>query len=348
MFSGNAVIYNNTVYNNSGYGVILEGSASSAFVRNNILYSNGTNYSDGGTSTTASNNVTADPSFIDAGALDFRIQNSSIAKDTGTNAGSIATVVTVDRIGTARPQNGTYDVGAYEYIVTATDVPATGTVIVTDSFTDTAGDELTADHTGETGATWVVQTGSSTGMVITDLNRLRLNTPDVDTFTYASGTPISSQYDVRVEFHTFTTIADHTYLLWARMSTGERTGYFAIYNRVPARLELWRVVSNTYLQLGECTVTFPNSSARTVALEVRTGTQQLWYWETFTPANITQCVSATDTAITATGKGGIGMYAPTAAATNSTAIHFDNFTLQDVATSGAPVTCTKCRFRFVQ
>lgn len=340
IFGGNPVVYNNTVTGNT-YGLIIE-NESGSLIRNNILYGNGTNYAPSAFTPTQDHNfIGTDPLFFNESGHDYRLASNSTARDGGTNTGSIATLVLVDILGTARPMGGVYDVGAYEFIASAIDTPATGTIIVTDSFTDTAGDELTAQHTGETGATWAVQAGATTGMVISSANRLRGNTPDVDTFAYASGVPLSSQYDVRIGLHTFTTIADHTYLLWARMSISERTGYFAMYNRVPGTIELWAVVTGSYNLLGSCAKTFADSSDDSLALEVRTGAQRLWYGTTL-------CVDAIDTSITATGRGGVGIYAPTSADTNSTGLHFDNFVVQDVSTLTPSTTCTACRYRFVR
>lgn len=345
IFHDNAALYNNTIYGNP-IGIRIN-DQSGAVIQNNILYNNSTDYNANGYSPTQDHNlIGTDPSFVDAAGHNFRLQNSSVAKDAGTNTG-----IGTDILGTVR--SGTYDIGAYEY----TDggggpggpvhAPATGTTFVTDTYTGTAGTAL-ASRAGETGASWTTQTGSSSGLILSDTNRLRLGTPDVDTFSYASGTPVSVQYDVRAGFHTFTTIADHTTLLWARMSTTERTGYFGMYNRVPGTLELWAVLANAYTLLGSCSVTFPNGSDYTVSLEVRTGTEQLWYWLSSAPETPTQCVSATDTSITTAGKVGVGMYAPTAASTNSTDIHYNDFTAQDVATTMGTTMCTTCRLRFVR
>jgi parallel beta-helix repeat protein len=110
--SSNTGVYNNTVYN-AVVGIIIDGGASGSTVRNNIAYSNGSgNYFDNGGSTTASNNLfVTNPMFVNASGGNFQLQSGSPATDTGA---AIA-MVTTDIIGTPRPQQSGFDIGAYEY-----------------------------------------------------------------------------------------------------------------------------------------------------------------------------------------------------------------------------------------
>lgn len=114
--SFNSKIYNNTIYNNSlSEGVSLEFYASAPIIRNNIVYNNiaGGIVDKGGTGTpTISNNITANPSFVNAGAFNFHLQSGSAARDTGATLGDVAT----DYDGVARPQGAAYCVGAFEFI----------------------------------------------------------------------------------------------------------------------------------------------------------------------------------------------------------------------------------------
>ena len=110
--SGNKV-WNNTIVSNEGYGIFIDSVASSAVVQNNILYNNGTNYSNGaGASTTEDHNLRdgTDPLFTNMGANDYTLQSGSAARNTGATIAEVPT----DIAGTARPQGGTYDMGAYE------------------------------------------------------------------------------------------------------------------------------------------------------------------------------------------------------------------------------------------
>jgi hypothetical protein len=105
-------LWHNTIYNCTNSGVRLDGSAVSTVVINNIAYLCGTNFSDGGsTSPSLSNNLFAsNPLFTNAGAGDFTLQSGSPAR----NGGLTITDVTVDIVGTTRPQGAAFDMGAYE------------------------------------------------------------------------------------------------------------------------------------------------------------------------------------------------------------------------------------------
>jgi hypothetical protein len=65
--------------------------------------------SQGTTILTATNTVNADPAFVNAGALDFRLQPSSPARSIGVTLPE----VTVDFLGNPRP-SGNYNLGAYQ------------------------------------------------------------------------------------------------------------------------------------------------------------------------------------------------------------------------------------------
>jgi parallel beta-helix repeat protein len=109
--STNSTVYNNTVYGNAQSGIWVQSSTPSAIVLNNIVYgnSNGSIYNQG-TNTTLSNNLTTDPRFVDAAAFAFNLQATSPA----INAGVTVSQITTDIKGTPRPQEGVYDIGAYE------------------------------------------------------------------------------------------------------------------------------------------------------------------------------------------------------------------------------------------
>jgi hypothetical protein len=107
----NAKIYNNTVYGGSQTGIYILPSATNADVRNNIAYGNATKeILNEGSGTVLSNNLTSDPRFVNAAALNFSLQTSSPAIDAGTNL----SLVTMDIRRTPRPQGITHDIGAFE------------------------------------------------------------------------------------------------------------------------------------------------------------------------------------------------------------------------------------------
>jgi parallel beta-helix repeat protein len=106
----NARVFNNTVYGNSNNGIAINGSG--VQVRNNIVYQNDTNLSLG--SVAQSNNLTADPKFINTAGANFRLHASSPAINAGVTLAEVAT----DAEGTRRPQGPAYDIGAYEFVST--------------------------------------------------------------------------------------------------------------------------------------------------------------------------------------------------------------------------------------
>lgn len=121
----NCGLYNNTVYGNGNWGIYVENvtppNITNVHVRNNISYNN-TNGQiiTNSVSGTVGNNLTTDPTFVNAAGNDFRIQTSSAAKDMGT---SLSGTFTTDKDGIARPQGATWDIGAYEFIESSAITP---------------------------------------------------------------------------------------------------------------------------------------------------------------------------------------------------------------------------------
>lgn len=116
--STNTLVYNNTITGNLGHagggeaGINLQ-YFGSVIIRNNIIYNNanGSIVNDGGGGpVTESNNLTTDPSFVDAASYDFRLQSGSAAKDGGMTLAEVPS----DFLGVSRPQGSAYDIGAYE------------------------------------------------------------------------------------------------------------------------------------------------------------------------------------------------------------------------------------------
>lgn len=118
------LIYNNTCYDVTAGVEVAEAAVSAAEIKNNIFETVTTPISDSGTSTVKSTNfcdsagtgctVTGSPSFTNAVTGDFTLQSGSNCRDVGLD---LSATLTTDYIGTARPQNSTFDIGAYEYIV---------------------------------------------------------------------------------------------------------------------------------------------------------------------------------------------------------------------------------------
>jgi hypothetical protein len=113
--------YNNTVFGNREEGLSVANAdngpngTSNADVRNNIVFGNGSGIIDyaTGAGTVLSNNLEADPAFVDSAAGDSRLQAGSAAIDAGVDLTQEG--VTSDIEGTPRPQSGGFDIGAHEF-----------------------------------------------------------------------------------------------------------------------------------------------------------------------------------------------------------------------------------------
>lgn len=107
-----AQVLHNTIVGNTGNGVYVNAGSVGTLVRNNILYNNThTAFVNLGSGTTADHNPTSNPLFVNAGAGNYQLQAGSPAIGAG-----VASAATTDYAGVARPQGGTYDAGAYEYV----------------------------------------------------------------------------------------------------------------------------------------------------------------------------------------------------------------------------------------
>jgi parallel beta-helix repeat protein len=121
--SANTVVYNNTIVGNKDEGIVMQYYRTAPTVRNNIVYANGaTIVNNGGLAGTpvVDHNITTDPLFVNRSSNDYQLTPNSPARDAGTTAPSVVN----DFIGVPRPQNGAFDVGAFEYTVAP--APVTG------------------------------------------------------------------------------------------------------------------------------------------------------------------------------------------------------------------------------
>lgn len=118
--STSAQIYNNTVFGDALYGILVDSGSSGTIVRNNISYGNPSgDFVNSGGGTVQSNNLFGvNPLVVSLPSLpaltssgDFHLQPTSPARNVGTNL----TLVTTDATGAARPFEGITDIGAYEY-----------------------------------------------------------------------------------------------------------------------------------------------------------------------------------------------------------------------------------------
>ena len=127
------LMYNNTAYDMPTGVEIGNSGVSAAEVKNNIFETISTPISDSGTSTVKSTNfcdsagtgcsVTGSPSFTNAATGNFTLQSGSSCRDAGLD---LSATLTTDYLGTSRPQNGTFDIGAYEYLISVGGGGSTG------------------------------------------------------------------------------------------------------------------------------------------------------------------------------------------------------------------------------
>ena len=110
----NCKVFNNTfagVVEAASAGMIRLTGGSGNEVRNNLFYDCGSN---GVSANAVSNNVTATVNpFVDYVNKDYRITASSQARNVGT---ALSTTYNTDPLGATRGADGTWDVGAFEYL----------------------------------------------------------------------------------------------------------------------------------------------------------------------------------------------------------------------------------------
>ncbi len=177
------LIANNTIYNTPRSGILIGTSgASGVIVVNNIIVNSNTNASgftniddQGASSPTYQTNLcngtggtnhcayTSDPLFANAANQDFTLQSGSPARDApGTDKSSALSCTggstCVDIAGTIIPQNSLWDIGAYEYQITAP--PVTEMLVASYGFEENTGTTF-ADTSGQgnngsfgAGVTW--------------------------------------------------------------------------------------------------------------------------------------------------------------------------------------------------
>jgi len=133
----NSTVVHNTFINGRYRGVLTDGSPNT-IVKNNIFYnvplpydgagidaSNNVIYRDTYSVSSSSNNVLADPQFVDLAGKDYHLKSTSPAIDKGVNLG-----VTTDKDGNPRPVGRGPDIGAYEFS-SSSSAPAAPTALRT-------------------------------------------------------------------------------------------------------------------------------------------------------------------------------------------------------------------------
>jgi parallel beta-helix repeat protein len=103
------IIQNNICYGNGTGGIVVE-QATGNIIRNNLCFENGGPQYEISGGNTVSNNLEANPGFVDYPS-DVRLKSGSPAIDAGNSQEAPKN----DIEGNSRPQNQGFDIGAYEY-----------------------------------------------------------------------------------------------------------------------------------------------------------------------------------------------------------------------------------------
>lgn len=204
---------------------------------------------------------------------------------------------------------------------------SSGSVFVQDTFTDTAGDNLVTQHTGEIGGTWAVQPGGSGSEVLQISTSGKVYSSGVFGQLYASGVPDSPDYDVDYDFTLLTDL--QAFGGCARMDTASNTSYMS--GLSGARLlSLYQVVSGSFTLLGSVDLSGTVSLGTTHHLRQRaykSGEKSLWF-------DGQVLINANDEVITAAGRAGLNFGG---GSSDTTGYHIDNF----VATNGRQFLLTR-------
>lgn len=201
---------------------------------------------------------------------------------------------------------------------------AGGGVVVQDTFTGTAGvDLVSGPHIGEVGATWGLQNSSTGSLVLTNANRLRLASTATATNVFSSGIPLSTQYDVDVDFVVMTLPTDSFYSVWGCMYRNMVSGYLLQYNCISQAWEFVLYQGGSATPLGSFSQVLSSSTTYHVRVLLRDESKSV-------EIDNVQVIYSTDATLDTAERAGLAAYAITAADTNSTGIHFDNFVVTDV------------------
>ncbi len=189
-----------------------------------------------------------------------------------------------------------------------------------DSFTDHR--VLLDAHTGEIGASWT-KACSSTDAIVTAGDRLRKNENSSWARYYSSAVPATADYAVEADVYVASAVAKDWIGVAGRLSTSSANGtfYAAAYDQPSARWTLYSVINGTRTTLGQSTVQ-PLARSGTYRLRLGMAGSRISLL-----VNGVQQVSVVNTAITASGRGGVvlGSGLAKTRVTDTTGMHLDNF-----------------------
>jgi hypothetical protein len=203
-------------------------------------------------------------------------------------------------------------------------------IFVQDTFTGTNDDNLVTVHTGEVGATWARNTASeNVNGAISNANRARPGGAmgAAGPVWYASGTPASADYEIRMVIVPKSFLAEQQVAILGRMATAAYTGYEFSYVRsvafgVSPSWRLGKRVTSTFTQFDIDPVTLNVDQSYEMRL-VMVGSALTAY------VDDVLIFSETNSDITDAGRAGFGFWGSTATWSNTVGIHVDSFEAED-------------------
>jgi hypothetical protein len=199
-----------------------------------------------------------------------------------------------------------------------------------DDFTDAAGTVLTS-HTGELGATWTEHPGQGTTGVVSSEGRLR-RSGSQGALYYTSATPSSANYLVEADVHVKSILANDVAGIVGRFDTasaaGAGTNYLARYDVPSGSWQLRKNTATGGTALGAYAQTLTAGQTYRLGLQVSGSTIKMF-------VDGVERASATDTEITAAGRGGVRLGPGTAVPTNTAGLHMDNFRITSLTTTAS-------------
>ena len=216
-------------------------------------------------------------------------------------------------------------------------------IFVNDTFTGTD-DTVVTSHTGETGATWTFAPGNSaTGANEPKIKSNALRGASANnSICYASGDPSSADYTVSGVFAFPGTDRPAIWGVAGRMSTSANTGYFAI--GFAGEIRLYKYVAGSLTQIGSgdlltaaadtYTLTL-DMAGTTIAVRIQRSSDSQWLasgntWQ----SEQVNCISETDSSISAAGKAGFWLSGDISVG------FFTTFTVEGVGDIGGPMSAT--------
>ncbi|GAA4731986.1 hypothetical protein GCM10023350_14200 [Nocardioides endophyticus] len=192
-----------------------------------------------------------------------------------------------------------------------------------DSMAGTAGATLQSRN-GEVGATWTKHASSNADAVLTDAGRLRKNGTSTGQSLYsASAQPATPNYTVEADVYVRSNLAGDMAGVVGRMDPSNANGtyYLVRYEQSGQKWVLYKRVNGSFDWLGEsATQALTSLTTYRLALDMSGTTIRVL-------VDGVQLISATDSAISAAGRGGVlfGFGGAATTVTNLLGFHVDNF-----------------------